>query len=281
MSWVAFIPKELPHSGAMGTWSIDGEKPTQFLLKGLPEDPNTNTEYHQFLFTTTEVEPGPHNLTVTFLGSTQTTPLCIDYLYVKNGTFPSPAGNNRTEPANSQDDNNTSAGSPIGAILGGVLGGLAFLIIIAGGILFWRRRRHKDRFAPVEGLGYSATPFNPYLDYHSPTPNANTMIQANQSQLYRSPGVSETMLLVPASDVQQQSSTMRKQHEAFGRLEPIRPSTNNLTLTTHTRTESNVSSSWPQTIPSADGNVVRQHMDSGIRLNEGRIEDVPPHYTPD
>jgi hypothetical protein len=171
VSWVAMVPANLPHTEATGTWVIDGGEATQFLLPGLPANTSVLL-YNQFYFTTPEVEVGPHTLTVTFLGDDQTTPFCIDHLYVKNGTFPTPTNNNPTTPdqnshdtptinstitptPNSGDDHGESPSwSHISAILGGVLGGFGFLVIIAGIILFWRRRRarQKGRFHLEEDL---------------------------------------------------------------------------------------------------------------------------------
>lgn len=160
LSWVALIPRDLPHNEAMGTWSIDGGQENRFLLKGLFPDQN-ETQYHTFYFTTPEVEAGPHTLAVTFLGSNETTPLCLDYLYVKNGTQKAPIIIKPDEP-------NTGAAhgeSHVGDILGGVLGGLAFLILVAAVFLFWSRQRNRHHQAN------SAHPSVRHFDiYNQPQP---------------------------------------------------------------------------------------------------------------
>jgi hypothetical protein len=172
ISWFAFIPMEWPHSGAQGAWSIDGGQDNQFLLKGLPADATT-TVYNQLYFTTPELEATSHTLAVKFLGTNETTPLCLDYLYVKNGTFthsstPGTSGTSGTsgpgQPSPSDSGSvggdttgGTSMGTPVGAIVGGVLGGLALLLLIAAAFIFYRRRRASQR---TEGSAASLTRYS-------------------------------------------------------------------------------------------------------------------------
>ncbi|KAJ3554356.1 hypothetical protein NP233_g12439 [Leucocoprinus birnbaumii] len=88
VSWYAYIPTELPHNGTRASWSIDGGQDNTFTLKGLRAGAGVSTVFNQQYFTTPDLPAGSHTLEVKFLGSEQTTPLCIDYLYIKNGSFP-------------------------------------------------------------------------------------------------------------------------------------------------------------------------------------------------
>ncbi|KAF9440560.1 hypothetical protein P691DRAFT_608922, partial [Macrolepiota fuliginosa MF-IS2] len=86
ITWMAFTPTEHPHTKVMATWSIDGGAPNQFTLQGLSNSTSANTEYNQVYFTTPKLQQGLHTLTVTFLGSDQTTPLSIGSLLIKDGS---------------------------------------------------------------------------------------------------------------------------------------------------------------------------------------------------
>lgn len=261
---------------------VDNGESVKFSLQGLPADGKT-TVYNQFYFTTPEVEAGPHTLTVTFLGTGQTTPLCLDYIYVKNGTFPVAGSSNGTKTPEPQpsvssqaSSDGGSSGQNIGAILGGVLGGLAFLVICAGALLFWRRRnRPQDKFVETREPEFISTPFNHYNDQRPPAPGM--MAPGSYSSV---PSGSAVEIVPTPPSNRPQMGTLGKWREAFGRGGELawHPSGGS-----HGRSDSSASSSWPQTATSgAEGNSVqRLHTDSGIRLNQPLIEDVPPHYTPD
>ncbi|XP_006455774.1 hypothetical protein AGABI2DRAFT_210331 [Agaricus bisporus var. bisporus H97] len=153
VSWVGYIPSEFPHGSAFGTYSFDDGEPIEFKLAGLPGNQDTSG-YSQVFFTTLEVENGPHTLTTTFLGSGDTTPLTLDCLYIKNGTIAPASSRSSTtmnNPSTASTPNiATNSGSVngggearlnIGALLGGLLGGLGLFILIAGIFLYrWRRR---------------------------------------------------------------------------------------------------------------------------------------------
>ncbi|KAF9458804.1 hypothetical protein BDZ94DRAFT_1123479, partial [Collybia nuda] len=82
VSWIGFIPTELPHNASSATYSVDGGPPTFFSLEGLPS--GSTTVYNQEFFKTPELQPGPHSLVVIHQGTGQQTPLTLDFLYVTN-----------------------------------------------------------------------------------------------------------------------------------------------------------------------------------------------------
>lgn len=65
---------------------IDGGEATQLSLPNLLATGATLL-YNQIYFTTPKVEVGPHTLTVAFFGDDNTTPRCLDYLYIKTGHY--------------------------------------------------------------------------------------------------------------------------------------------------------------------------------------------------
>lgn len=64
VSWYASIPSAKVNPGT-ATYSIDGGDPTSF---SWTSDPYW-TLGHQLLFSTPNLEPGPHDMVVTYLGS--------------------------------------------------------------------------------------------------------------------------------------------------------------------------------------------------------------------
>ncbi|KAF9447284.1 hypothetical protein P691DRAFT_731767 [Macrolepiota fuliginosa MF-IS2] len=285
VSWVAFIPTELPHGGATGSWSIDGGNENIFILNGLPAG-SSSTVYNQVFFTTTpEVQQGSHVLKVTFLGTGQTTPLGLDMLYVKNGTFSAintqaPVPSAQSPPPSTQTPaTGGSLHSSLGAILGGVIGGCALLLLIlVGAFLCWRRRR-REGFITEKGAEYSPTPFDPFRDDdHLPPDPGSVVTQTDQSYVYSPSRSHEAAPVASPLPGQQSGAHWRKQRDAYGEARYLG---DNVPLPlVHDRTDSNASS-WQRTIPSADESVPLQHADSGVRLGGHPIEEVPPHYTPD
>ncbi|KAF8969566.1 hypothetical protein BDZ97DRAFT_1653481, partial [Flammula alnicola] len=148
LSWYGFIPTELSHNATSGTYAVDGQTPVTFLLKGLPA--TSTTIYNQKFFQTPQLTAGQHKLVVTYQGSTQTTPLTLDYLVVQNGSIPSTGISSSTGVSSSAGPSATLGASNgsnigknsnnIGAIVGGIVGGLAIILLAILGYLYLRRR---------------------------------------------------------------------------------------------------------------------------------------------
>ena len=106
-----------------------------------------------FFTTGKELHPGPHRLDVVYGGSSNQTPLSLDYLIVTNTSM-----SNSTSPGSSSSPTSTTqassnAGSsktPVGAIVGGVLGGIVAIGLVIFILLFVRRRRRRD-VRPMHG----------------------------------------------------------------------------------------------------------------------------------
>ncbi|KAG6880141.1 hypothetical protein C0992_005225 [Termitomyces sp. T32_za158] len=177
LTWVGFIPTELPHSESKASYSIDGGDPTSFVLKGLPSDATT-TVYNQEFFTTPNLPLGDHTIIVTYDGSD--TPLTLDYLVVTHApllvttnlnvsstavpttgaTFTSSQASSissPTVPSVSTPSPTPHSNTLIGPIIGGVIGGLVTIAILLFAFWWWHRRRASHVKSNVRFLdnGYS------------------------------------------------------------------------------------------------------------------------------
>ncbi|KDR73720.1 hypothetical protein GALMADRAFT_251531 [Galerina marginata CBS 339.88] len=151
VSWYGFIPTELPHPATTASYAIDGGAPTSFVLRGLPA--SSATIYNQKFFETPTLTAGHHQLVVTYHGTSQTTPLTLDYLIIQNGTIPS---SNTTTPGTSPSGDSHGSGpvkksNNTAAIVGGIIGGLVLIAIAIAAYLYLRRREKKlNERAPVD-----------------------------------------------------------------------------------------------------------------------------------
>ncbi|KAF9447935.1 hypothetical protein P691DRAFT_775777 [Macrolepiota fuliginosa MF-IS2] len=264
-----------PQIWTTGSWSIDGGDPTQFHIQRLPNTDNA-TLYNQIYFETPKIQQGSHTLNVTFLGSSITSPLSLDFLYVKNGTFP--VNTTQTPGPNTQLRTGFSQ-PPLGAILGGVLGGLALLLLTLVGACLYRRRRLGGGIITTRGAEHRPTPFNPYDDQHPPSPSPNNvMAQVNRRQFYTlsRPFKATRSPATPTSERHRPGMGGRKQWRVDGQLRDNIPP-----APVHVRIGGNVSSFWQQIVPTANGGIEPIYVDSGIRLGQQTIDAPPPGYTPD
>lgn len=189
---MGFIPKELPHSASSATYSIDGGPLIVFPLNGLLPD-STTTVYNQIFFTTPELPVGLHSLVVKHRGTSQQTPLTLDFLYVTNTsapvmspmsisavtnsfsttltrvptrimspTFISTTSNSVATTATNPPPQPRMDRSPVGVIAGVVVGGILLISLIL--FLLWRIKRRSQHGRPyISGIHTSshevASPF--------------------------------------------------------------------------------------------------------------------------
>ncbi|KIJ53464.1 hypothetical protein M422DRAFT_25340 [Sphaerobolus stellatus SS14] len=166
ISWIGVIPDNYSHTATQATYIIDDGTPFNFNLLGLP-DPDGQYKYNQIFFAADDLVQGPHTLRVTHNGNNQQTPLTIENLVIQNGTIPgqNPSTTNETSTASGSvpipstrssataasqttSRSSSSAGvfpshtssSSIGAIIGGIVGGLVIIGVLSLS-LFWRRKR--------------------------------------------------------------------------------------------------------------------------------------------
>ncbi|KAJ6622795.1 hypothetical protein B0H10DRAFT_2012910 [Mycena sp. CBHHK59/15] len=158
VSMYGFVPTELPHNATTASYTIDA----------------------------------PHNLVVTYGGDNTKTPLVVSSFYVTN--FSATATSRSTSDSPSRTSSSSSSASPVsqkksptGAIIGGILGCVAVLAILAG-VAFWCRKR-RQRLAEQN----RRTSANPY-------PYPLSMSEAAPSVLPPSTGPPYAYAAVPFAD---------------------------------------------------------------------------------
>ncbi|EFI28314.1 hypothetical protein CC1G_13843 [Coprinopsis cinerea okayama7 len=168
LTWIGWI---LEGSGgdSSGTYSIDDGPDTAFTIRR--PAPIPGSLFFQPLFETEELPLRTHNLSVKFNGPTRT-PLALDHFLVENGDifFPFESGEQpadepipteiEPEPSPTKTPSSEqSEATPVGAIVGGAVGGVALIALFAIAIFLLRRRmKIKLPPVPVSSLGHDHQP---------------------------------------------------------------------------------------------------------------------------
>lgn len=162
------VPNTLPNSTitlANITFSIDGSDPYAFFRQ---PDPNSNTiMYNQLVYRNTVLEDGPHTLTMTvcpyslalfdyllYTQGSNTTSASATSTSTNAGQFSSPQSSSST-PTSAR-----SSSTPVGAIAGGVVGGVVLLSSVTFGAFLLGRRRTRSQLAQPR-QGYDGFPKGP------------------------------------------------------------------------------------------------------------------------
>ena len=157
----------MPRAAGSGSYSIDGGEPTTFEIPawtpGFRGMPSNETIFRVPLFTTSKVPAGHHNLEVINRGNANTSPLSIDYIYVSHGDVDAvtataqpnlPAAgvqstgtksnpSSSTGPPLTTTESATPQKTPPWPIVGGAVGGVVVLALIAFILYLWRKRSKK------------------------------------------------------------------------------------------------------------------------------------------
>ncbi|KAF8880043.1 hypothetical protein BD779DRAFT_1474037 [Infundibulicybe gibba] len=133
VSWVGYTPMSNQSTSAM--YSIDSGEPEIFRLNASPHNLSD-----QVLFTSPNLNPGLHSLEVVYQGDNDTPPLALNYLVVANNRL-TPSQTPSVPPTIATSSNKLNGSTPVGAIIGGVIGGIAVLCLAA--FLLWRRNRQQ------------------------------------------------------------------------------------------------------------------------------------------
>ena len=187
MTWLGYYANTQALLSTTATYSIDGQTPTSFSLRGGA----TGQLLNQILFQTPQLSSGSHKLDIVYQGNLQSTPLTLNVLIVQNGESSTsilsssgiqitsntdtrasglltssisaattlPSGFSYTTDSTggvfvtqvaSTGSNSAHNSSNIGPIIGGVVGGLALLLLAIFACLFLHRRSMEDANEIVE-----------------------------------------------------------------------------------------------------------------------------------
>ncbi|KAK7030819.1 hypothetical protein VNI00_013927 [Paramarasmius palmivorus] len=232
-----------------GRYNIDGGNENTFTIPGSRPFPANSTNladyFNEFLFTSPELNPGPHLLTVTFTGqktgNESLQPLIVDYFYV-------------TASAQDSDAQVISKSKPMGAIVGGIVGGVVVLALLGLAVFLSLRRRRKSWDSDARAsVGYLARPVSPPSEV-SPYPYVTPSLQTQH--------------------LSKKEAYDSYQSDSGATLSPATYSSHTTPASTPQDSEALQQAVFTQDV------VERRHQDSGIRYPQAqRVVDIPPDYT--
>ncbi|KAJ7697267.1 hypothetical protein B0H17DRAFT_1177727 [Mycena rosella] len=134
---IGHVPNQYPPNATSASYTIDGGPPISFPLNGLASA-TSSTQFNSLFFTTPALPDGFHTLAVTHGGDLNHTPLAVKFFYTSVSSQGSSTAT--TSPTSSIPPRRTNTG----AIVGGVVGGLALLGFLAVLVLWRRKRQRRD-----------------------------------------------------------------------------------------------------------------------------------------
>ncbi|KAF9524778.1 hypothetical protein CPB83DRAFT_797422 [Crepidotus variabilis] len=150
LAWYTFIAPSFSSNPTSASYTIDGGTPVVLTVTGPSGMEVLSTSFNQKLFQTPDLPMGRHKLSVVYHGNDHTAPLSLGYLVVQNGTGSIPDLSNA-------DGVRTPKKRNVGAIVGGVLSGLVFIIVLVLGFRFIQKRkrqrqirRHRKKYSNLE-----------------------------------------------------------------------------------------------------------------------------------
>ncbi|KAJ2921856.1 hypothetical protein H1R20_g15236, partial [Candolleomyces eurysporus] len=286
LSWVGWTPSGFPTQNSEASYSIDGQPATTFQIRALPS--GSAALYNQHLFETPELPTGEHTLTVTHRGPSA--PLTLDHLLIQNGDIILPGGGGQNPgtsiegldassaatgtPNPNSSQTPSSAGPPVGAIVGGAIGGAAFVLFCVLGLIWCLRRRKREKITRVTPFQYSS------LGNQS-TYSMSGLSQVNLTSAHPNPAGWAPSTPGAYQDVSSPSFGPRQVH----RDQKIRPNRSQHIELSPFNSSNAFSDTSSSSGPRSSNAHLVHHKDSGIRLTSDRLPepeiiDVPPSYTP-
>ncbi|CAA7271024.1 unnamed protein product [Cyclocybe aegerita] len=276
LEYYGFIPDNYPRVDATATWAIDGGTPQEFALKATP--PGTPLHRFEKLFQTDVYPVGDHTLQVLYQGDSTKTPLTLTNVIVGNGTtttstgIPSGSSTGAGPTGTSGVSGAATSGKStnLGSILGGVLGGLAFIVVVA--LFFWFRHLRRHSSEPQEKP--NTTVVQPFEPMSPPTAGINSAAITAPSPFAPSVSMKGQLSLATSEPDFSRTIAVTSLQSAQTAISPSAPSSSPTPahVTDNIRNES------------SDPRVIVVHADSGVRLSQmipphARVEEVPPTYS--
>ncbi|TFK25111.1 hypothetical protein FA15DRAFT_668812 [Coprinopsis marcescibilis] len=323
VAWWGSNLVDQPQGTSEGSYSINGETARPFAFTGRRTDFDPGFQEY---FRTEELPAGQvHNLRVTYDGFEA--PLVFNHVFLENGEIlerdprtlptstPQPSGANTSllpgspSPSppgaeSSPPSSNAQAGgaqsAPIGAIVGGVVGGIAVVLLLIVLLIFLKKRRRRATSVlldPPAPMSYVAQQFPSQGTFgavsshmSNPSPGGVQAYPASQRHLtgdtnsgssypysYSPNGVPPGVHVksrAAGGHIPALSQTLTSPGDMYSTSsQPSSGNTQN--VSSKAQLSASASASQPQTQPN-------YHQDSGIRLRDDQtvISDVPPSYTP-
>ncbi|KDR76673.1 hypothetical protein GALMADRAFT_1328582 [Galerina marginata CBS 339.88] len=161
LAWYSIITSVFS-ANSTAAYSLNEQPPLEFALAGLPPG-STGTFFNQQFFQTRGLPTGQHSIVVTngAGSSNATTPLSLDFLIIQNVTRPSPSSTSTSASfsptAVASPNTNSKSKSPVGAAVGGTLGGIVGVILIIYFFNNFIRKKKYTAIAPFHVLPWAAT----------------------------------------------------------------------------------------------------------------------------
>lgn len=139
-------------------------------------DKNLGNQMNYIFLNTGQLTPGEHTVTVNLTG-TVGQPFIVDYIAYEPSfatLAEMPQGPSSQSPSRSSPSNDPKkAPAPVGAIAGGVVGGLLALLVLAGLVVFFRRRKQRRQatsLADSQDAERDALAVSPFIFSEPPPP---------------------------------------------------------------------------------------------------------------
>ncbi|KAK1225859.1 hypothetical protein PQX77_011187 [Marasmius sp. AFHP31] len=279
---------------SFGHYYIDNSGNTDFEIPGSKPLPYTKQGrsdwYNQRLFTSKDSEVNgekEHEMVITYMGAqgraSSAQWLLVDYFYV-TGTNASgtPQGTNAadTDGGGGEGGGGSQRNKPVAAIAGGVVGGVVGLLVMAGIVWFYLRKRRQRKgpreLYPIEDLDPTPLIAGGGEHFHRPSSPAPSVLHHPARSIYSGEGTS-TLSYHPATtaSLDSISSTEEGANSGDGDASSY-----------HNQNQAQNFSDMKSAQREAVSVQTRQHQDSGVRYLQShsgpsQILDVPPTYTAD
>ncbi|TFK30234.1 hypothetical protein FA15DRAFT_699779 [Coprinopsis marcescibilis] len=275
LTWISDTLSGQPTGLSQGIYTLDDNDPVVFNITGLA--PGGRNLGNRVLFETQSFTHGKHRLNVTYLGFSA--PLVLDRLMVESGDILALGGTSLESPFAPRG--RSSGTSNVGGIIGGVVGGVvAMLLLLAGWILYRKRRAKAEELAPVLDV---EAPFPTTMGYGFGSEKPATYQESHASHYGA----------VYAKEAPNPTSSPPPVH---GSASPPRVNGQDDAVATKARLAQRYaaldavavgssSQHQPDSYGAPDRVEVLHHDDSGIRLGSGgqgsgvMVEELPPSYT--